>query len=89
MAGRQRGILTAINVILEEGGTCSLITDGSGKIKEDNDDDYGCKVKSDVDSNQGGVEVISAGSSVHQMIRAGSRPRSEYNLHLCAGRCRN
>ena len=24
MAGRQRGILTAINVILEEGGTCSL-----------------------------------------------------------------
>ena len=50
-----------------------LFTDGDGKVKEDNDDDYGCKAKSDVDSNQGGVE----------MIKAGSRPRSEYNLHLC------
>ena len=43
----------------------------------------------DDDDDDDGVEVISAGSSVHQMIRAGSRPRSEYNLHLCAGRCRN
>ena len=66
-----------------------MFTDGSGKVKEDNDGDYGCKAKSDVDSNQGGVEVISAGSSVHQMIRVGSRPSSEYDLHPCPGRCRN
>ena len=33
----------------------------------------------DDDDDDDGVEVISAGS----------RPRSEYNLHLCAGRCLN